>query len=509
MSKTYLAVSAFVLAGIALLFSGCQDEDEIQPEAEFSTTSEVTITSVEVTVTYTKQTGTVSEQGVLWGDAAGLSIASSQKKTATPGGTAYTVTLPELTPAKAYFIRPYAIVNGKEFAGTEISVTTETAPTYTTVAPLTAGRGQRVKITGTFLTDDATAAAVTIGGLEATILSFSATEVEFLVPDGAQIGATLDIGFTIAGYPLGVSQKITISRWSVLKDGFPHDSFYGSPSMFFNGDFFLSNAAYRFSYNFAYRYNVDNDTWEMLADANTAPSNAYNFPAGLTPAPLSFTINGKGYMGAAAQWNSADTDYKHLYEFDAAKGSWTRKADFPGVDHNPVYPGGFVSRGSKGYYLASGTAADFWEYNATTDVWTKKADYPGEIGRYLTTFAIDDYVFFGAALTASGQKQEFYAYNTTDNTWTQAASIPATFSNGSYIRPAFTAGKRAFVFVHNQIWIYDFESNSWSLHDEVIPGSTVRTRPALFVQGDYVIIGSGSNNGKILVDFYRWYPPVE
>jgi len=118
-----------------------------------------------------------------------------------------------------------------------------------------------------------------------------------------------------------------------------------------------------------------------------------NNPVNVRVGAIAFAINGKGYFGLGKDHNDDETGqfFNDFWEFtpnanDPAKGSWIRKADFPGAARaNAV---AFVI-GSQGYVgsgdnvdgdMESGTYtgelfSDFYRYDPFNDKWIKIRDY--------------------------------------------------------------------------------------------------------------------------------------
>ena len=119
------------------------------------------------------------------------------------------------------------------------------------------------------------------------------------------------------------------------------------------------------------------DFWEWDQLSNTWTQVA-SFPGGRRYGTFSFSLSGKGYVGAG--WSP--TPRRDFYEFDPAINTWTRKADFPGTAR---YHASAVSSGTKAYvgFGFSPYFKDWWVYDPVQDSWTQKTDFPGtaQIGR--------------------------------------------------------------------------------------------------------------------------------
>src|SRR5258708_2831821 len=84
-----------------------------------------------------------------------------------------------------------------------------------------------------------------------------------------------------------------------------------------------------------------------------------------------------------------------------SQGSWTQRANFPGVGRH--FPFSF-SINAKGY-IGGGESwshqltKDFWEYNPATNTWTQKADYGGPAMEAGVGFSIGSYGYAGLGIS--------------------------------------------------------------------------------------------------------------
>ena len=77
----------------------------------------------------------VTARGVCWSTTSGPSIALATKTSDGTGTGAFTSAITGLTPNTTYYVRAYATNSGGTSYGTEVSFTTATTPTLTTIAP--------------------------------------------------------------------------------------------------------------------------------------------------------------------------------------------------------------------------------------------------------------------------------------------------------------------------------------------------------------------------------------
>ncbi|MBD2704234.1 hypothetical protein IC229_26560 [Spirosoma sp. BT702] len=105
-----------------------------------------------------------------------------------------------------------------------------------------------------------------------------------------------------------------------------------------------------------------------------------------------FSLGEMGYVV-----NQVPGRQPHLFAYDSQKDSWTRKADFPGVQRSRGV--GFSVKG-KGYF-GLGTATnqqglrDIWQYDPATDKWQYLTDYPGQGNRYLVVWSGPNRAYLG------------------------------------------------------------------------------------------------------------------
>ncbi|HEY6161967.1 MAG TPA: T9SS type A sorting domain-containing protein [Bacteroidia bacterium] len=151
--------------------------------------------------------------------------------------------------------------------------------------------------------------------------------------------------------------------------------------------FTVANKAYMCAGSFwadVWEYDPANDTWTQMAD----------FPDwGGRICSVSFSINGKGYMGLGCDGNNFQPN-ADWYEFDPSSNTWTQKANLPGPPRSG--PAAFAVTG-KGY-IACGTSwpnvldvfTDCYEYDPTNDTWKRIQDFPGQGRRFTVAASVNN-----------------------------------------------------------------------------------------------------------------------
>ncbi|GAB3509929.1 hypothetical protein GCM10027341_47610 [Spirosoma knui] len=215
--------------------------------------------------------------------------------------------------------------------------------------------------------------------------------------------------------------------------------------------------------SFRTKFGPKNNNWRQLANLPTQRAYAFN--------PL-FAINGKVYVGGAAQPASAEGYYyfKQLYEYDPETNLWAQKKDFPGTGRSE--PTVAVLNGKA--YILFGAAvgrgsytADAWEYDPANDAWRQLANPPvtraGGQGEYnkqagALSFVYDNRVFtmFGRGTYNNDVNQTniynaVYALNPASNTWEVSFPLNDKGYDNSVIYGAARSGPFSFQY---DKWVY-------------------------------------------------------
>lgn len=221
---------------------------------------------------------------------------------------------------------------------------------------------------------------------------------------------------------------------------------------------------------------------------------------------FSFSVNGKGYVGAGYDGTTLLNDF---WEYNPATDTWTRKSN------SPFYRSGGIgfSIDSMGYAGSATSIRDFWRYNPLVNSWSRMVDLPG-LERYGKPIGISagGFGFFGLGLDTSNQPlRDFWMYNPDSNIWQRKADFPTNFTVAAV---AFSIGNKIFVGTGlnpindnktNEFWEYDLPTNSWT--QKVSVGFDGRWGGVGFsINGKgYVGMGYVDNTG-ISNDFWAYNP---
>lgn len=379
-------------------------EDPIEPVLPVVSTGEVTDLS-EHTATFTGSVNIGTYKLLLNGFI--LSEAADSEDSTiilTDTKPVFDTTVTDLVRGNTYYIRAFAKAYSESdkttpvyFFGDQVSFTTLNPPIeFIDFWPKTGKPGDIITIAASNLEPDHDLFEVRFGDVKAHTTPTTSISSQFtvIVPDLEGYAYKITLSYN-GGIPTESEEYFTIPRgsWTQLGNG-PSDeqlkfSFtigdtayasFGDNELFYAyhpasgtwkqktsfpddtedlviiGAFSVASSGYVINQKKFYRYNPYFNDWEQLSD----------FPGNTRRAPVSFSMNNKGYVGLGYD-NGGLMDF---WEYDPMEETWTQKNDFPGA----------VSGNS--YTLADDTHAflytggRFWIYEGATDTWSQKDDFP-------------------------------------------------------------------------------------------------------------------------------------
>ncbi len=250
-----------------------------------------------------------------------------------------------------------------------------------------------------------------------------------------------------------------------------------------------------------WEYDESTDTWSQKADFGGV---ARTFAVG-------FSIDSLGYIGTGL--GGADTIdgtvAKDFWAFSPSLNTWTKKADFDGLER---YGSAGFSIGSKGY-IGTGDNGDsltpsfndFWEYDPTIDLWTKKADFPGAGRVFATGLNIGNKGYLGLGNTGVSLTTDFYEYDPVTDTWTVRASFGGpgrinAFGYGNSTNGYIGLGSIGTITKMKDFWEYIPVLDKWNQKADF--SGVSRSQAAGFNIGDMFYVGTGENGVNYLIDFW-------
>ncbi|MEQ8239230.1 MAG: hypothetical protein RIA69_08440 [Cyclobacteriaceae bacterium] len=162
-----------------------------------------------------------------------------------------------------------------------------------------------------------------------------------------------------------------------------------------------------------------------------------------TTRSLSFSVNGKGYIGSGFN--------DRFYEYDPSTNKW-KIIPNPQMVSIRTYSNVGFSYKEKGYALIG---KRLWELDPTTYTWTEKAAFPGDERGDLFSFVLDDHAFVGHGYVSWNQEyKDIYRYNFMTDTWMEMESIiDAPAGSAS----SFVIDKTAYLFANRTVYEYTIE----------------------------------------------------
>lgn len=242
-----------------------------------------------------------------------------------------------------------------------------------------------------------------------------------------------------------------------------------------------------------YEYDICEETWSAI---DTIPGEGFS-------AGFSFKANEHFYVGGGHTKNGVQNK---LYQYVINEKRWIQRADFQfGERKYPVSfsinGNGYVGLGENGLNAAYD---DMYKYDAQTFQWSQIADFPGEANLSLTAFVIDGYAYVGGGFRRSGERfKEFYKYDPIADQWTSIADHPhdlfnaVGFSNGR----TGIVGTGADAHLDRQLFYeYSPTSDVWT---PVVDFIDARLGAKGFVINNEIYVGLGTVSGPDLSDMYK------
>ncbi|WP_291860308.1 IPT/TIG domain-containing protein [Marinilabilia sp.] len=180
---------------------------------------------------------------------------------------------------------------------------------------------------------------------------------------------------------------------------------------------------------------------------------------------LSFSFNGKGYVGTGLNYEDAANEkyFSDFWEYDPVSDNWSRIDDLPGDPragaammkiNNTVY----VGLGSSNYNDESSYMNDWYRFNEDGS-WTQLNDFPGA-GRH-GSFSMMNYLGGGkVAPNDQGQRdyRDLWTYNPAADLWTSQAEIPYSIVEDD----GLVLNNTGYIFSENKI--FEFENGRWDYY---------------------------------------------
>lgn len=160
-----------------------------------------------------------------------------------------------------------------------------------------------------------------------------------------------------------------------------------------------------------------NDLWEYSPEIDNWIQKK-SFPRGIIEG-TGFSIGDKAYVGLGITEGYDET--KSFYEYDSSSDSWSEINEFPGEARSGAVSFSMDGKGYVGLGSSFDKSSlqfiyynDFWEYNPLTNDWTRLPDFPGEDREYPIGFGKNGYCYIGMGLP-----NNFYVFDANSQTWSE------------------------------------------------------------------------------------------
>ena len=369
---------------------------------------------------------------------------------------------------------------------------TPIALSLTSFSPARDTVGANITLVGTGFSTTMSQNIVKFNGAVAQVTNASATNLTIKVPAGATKGK---ISVEVNNKTVSSTDDFVVTGWLQRAD-------FGGAARINGSGFVLNGKIY---YGLGVKgfagANVlgGGDFWEYDPATNVWTQKA-NHPAindgagsGVESQPVSFAINGKGYVALGS--------LRAVWEYDPTTNAWTKKNQNHPLGTNASLQGAvaFVVNGKA--YICGGNGGtsrrDLYEYDPVANTWTKKADFPNTNGIYRTQgFAIGTKGYVGAGVVGSGTNK-FWEYDTVTDTWKEIAAYPGGNASDAV---ATTLNGKGYVRVNGKLYEYSPTTNTWT---------TKTYKPTFwhtmaFMVGEQIYWAGGS--GDLTKQFWTYLP---
>jgi hypothetical protein len=320
-------------------------------------------------------------------------------------------------------------------------------PTITHFYPTVAKANDIIKLYGSNFGKSLYGVEIIFGSTKVFLVTISNTEMQVGIPP-VPFSTSTKLSVRIAGQELTFQDQIYIqAAWTQKADYLGKT--YPSPKFTFS----IQNKGYILTGQDLWEYDATADQWSKKA----------NFPGSEREYPVSFTINGKGYLGTGTAYNQVLSDF---WEYNPETDQWSRKADVGGGARTNA--AGFAI-GAKGYVglgrsTLNESKKDFWEYDPSADQWLRKQDFAGS-ARYSTTgFGSESKGYVSGGYVFYTNQYDVWEYTPATDSWSKKnTQTPFHLSDRTH---RFTVGKKQYFlnFLSNTylLWEYNPTTDQWS-----------------------------------------------
>ncbi len=340
-------------------------------------------------------------------------------------------------------------------------------PEVAAISPLKANKNKEVVISGTNFSPIGGDNLVLFNGIEASILYQSKETITVLVPEGIH-QADVEINISTGGHPTTpINFEYVGGNWSLEGEIFTDAARVAVACFAIGTTAYMGLGGVTEKYNQMWSFDIITGTWKKLSVFPGIPRNGQ----------ISFSINGKGYVGLG---RNKDTYLNDFWEYDPGTDTWTEITPFPGTGRYVascfvVDQKGYVGLGQTRF----DTFNDFYSYDPVTRQWTQIVSFPGQARSAAASFAIGNngYIGLGGAAGINSSDyhilSDFWRYSTTAGNWERLADFP---ESGRVNTSAFSIHDKGYMGMgervddhqisrYDDFQQYDPKSDSWTETD--------------------------------------------
>jgi N-acetylneuraminic acid mutarotase len=351
---------------------------------------------------------------------------------------------------------------------------------------------------------------VLIEGYEATILESSGTQIKVILPEpvipeyNVSTYKNVSILITVAGQTCNPTDSLHISwhsSWTRKKD-FPGSPRHNAVAFEINGKGYfgtgLTNIGNPYLNDF-WEYDPATDQWTQID----------NFPGDGRASSSAFTLNGKGYVGLGTTeffvyyMNDDNKYFKDFYSYDPLSSSWTKIADFQGIDRYSAtaFTNGNVAYVGTGWWGADGppgstkVSEDFWKFDPSSNSWTQIPNFPTAT-----------YMAVGFTIDTTGYVYDYNSlYKLNGSTWKKLQAISLT----TWENIAFSIKGKAYFGLGATDALWEYDPATQVFVNRPISANFIRSGASAFtINHKAYIVGGITNKGEdiFLKDVWEFDP---
>ena len=221
---------------------------------------------------------------------------------------------------------------------------------------------------------------------------------------------------------------------------------------------------------------------------------------------VSFTLDGKGYVGLGA---NDSTLFKDFWRYDPATKGWTKIADFGGTGRRSavafVLNGkAYVGLGQSGLYPNFTNHKDFWEYDPIANSWTETTAFAGSARYKSVAFTQGGKGFVMLGRDDAGYPKDVWVFDPVSKQWTAKNNFTDEGRIGAFV---FSLNSKIYVGhgvnyeggstnIQNNYLVYDDDADSWSEVDILPSKITIRNDIFYFSLNGKGYFGGGINGNE-------------